>query len=56
MLYKIGFAMQISGLLLVGICFVNGMIAGDYTMTGLYQFLGGSIIFYIGHSIRIKAS
>ena len=54
MLFYIGLAGQLVGFIFVGICLVSGMIAGDYGRLELVQFVGGSLIFYLGTFVKSR--
>ncbi len=46
--------MQLAGFSAVGLCLFAGLNAGDYGRVELFQFLGGSAIFYLGTFVRKK--
>ncbi len=45
---------QLMGLTLVGLCFFSGVFKGDYGQEELVQFVGGSLMFYLGIFLRKK--
>ena len=48
MTFWFGLALQLIGFSSVGLCLFAGMRSGDYGTLELYQFIGGSALFYIG--------
>lgn len=55
MAFYIGLAMQLIGFSSVGLCLFAGMSQGNYGYLELYQFIGGSAVFYIGSVIKSRA-
>lgn len=51
--YFINF-MQFIGMALVTVCLGTGIYKGDYGKIELYQFIGGSFLFYMGHFFKGK--
>lgn len=51
-LFYLGLFMQLFGMASVGLCLVTGINQGDYGRLELIQFVGGSLIFYVGHFIK----
>jgi hypothetical protein len=47
-----GMILQLIGMLAVGICLINGLIAGDYGRRDLFLFILGPVMFYLGHFLR----
>jgi hypothetical protein len=50
--FYLGLAMQLMGFAAVGLCLFSGLKAGDYGNLELWQFLGGSTVFYLGHFLK----
>lgn len=46
--------MQFIGMALVTVCLGTGIYKGDYGKIELYQFIGGSFLFYMGHFFKGK--
>ena len=44
--------LQLIGFSLVGLCLFKGIQTGDYDKFQLIQFLGGSLLFYLGHIFK----
>jgi hypothetical protein len=55
MSFYFGLGLQLVGFASVGLCLFAGMTKGDYGYLELYQFIGGSAIFYIGSAIKSRA-
>ena len=56
MLFYIGLGLQLVGFASVGLCLFSGMSTGDYDKIALFQFIGGSGIFYLGHFLKVKGA
>ncbi len=54
MRFYLGLMLQLFGFTSVGICFFMGIKNGDYGKLELFQFVGGTGVFYLGHFIRLK--
>lgn len=52
MSFYIGLGLQLMGFASVGICLFAGLSKGDYGTIELYQFIGGSAVFYIGAMVK----
>ena len=52
MTFYIGLGLQLIGFASVGICLFAGLSQGNYSYIELYQFIGGSAVFYIGAMIK----
>lgn len=52
MLFYIGLGLQLIGFTSVGLCLFSGMNKGDYGQLELIQLVGGSLVFYVGHSVK----
>lgn len=48
MSFYFGLALQLIGFASVGLCLFTGIKAGDYGKLELFQFIGGSAVFYCG--------
>ena len=51
-LFYTGCGLQLMGFVLVGLCLFSGISKGDYGRLELIQFVGGSLIFYLGVFLR----
>lgn len=51
-LFYVGLGMQIFGLVAVGLCFVSGIMNGDYGRLELAQLVIGSFVFYVGNYLK----
>jgi len=56
MLFYIGLGLQLIGFASVGLCLFSGISVGDYDKLALFQFIGGSAVFYLGHFFKAKGS
>ena len=54
--FSIGTFLQLCGIASVGLCLFSGLLQGDYGKIELAQFLGGSVIFYMGHFLKLKST
>lgn len=54
MLFYIGFGLQLIGFASVGLCLFAGLNKGDYGQLELIQLVGGALLFYSGHFIKVK--
>lgn len=53
MKHYIGMGCQLMGMAMVGLCLAIGLGKGDYSKMELFQFIGGSVIFTLGHFLRL---
>lgn len=53
-LFTLAILMQIAGFILVSKCLFNGLQMGDYGHQELYEFVGGSFMFYVGNILKKK--
>ncbi|MCY4644890.1 MAG: hypothetical protein OXB88_09755 [Bacteriovoracales bacterium] len=51
-----GLFLQLCGVSSVGLCLFSGISEGDYGRVELVQFVGGTIIFYVGHFLKMKST
>lgn len=51
-MFYIGLGMQLFGLTAVGLCFISGILQGDYGRLELLQLVVGSFVFYIGNYLK----
>lgn len=51
-LFTLSLLMQVVGFLLVSKCLFNGLQVGDYGLQELYEFVGGSFLFYLGNIVK----
>ncbi len=56
MLFYIGTGLQVTGFTSVGLCLFSGLNKGDYGKLELIQFVGGFIIFYLGHFLKARGA
>ncbi len=56
MSFYIGLALQLIGFASVGLCLFSGIKTGDYGKLELIQFVGGSLVFYIGTFFKNKGN
>ncbi len=56
MLFYIGFGMQLMGFSSVGLCLFAGLQKGDYGQIELLQLMGGALLFYMGHFVKMKGT
>jgi hypothetical protein len=54
--FYLGLFFQLVGLASVGLCFLAGVQQGDYGRIELAQFIGGSLIFYLGNFVKKRSS
>lgn len=54
-LFTLSLLMQFTGFVLVSKCLFNGLQMGDYGHQELYEFVGGSALFYLGNVLKKKA-
>lgn len=54
MLFYIGFGLQLIGFASVGLCLFSGLNKGDYGQLELIQLVGGALLFYGGHFVKVK--
>lgn len=54
MIFYIGFGLQLIGFTSVGLCLFAGMAKGDYGQMELLQLVGGSLMFYFGHFLKVR--
>ena len=50
--FYIGYGLQLIGLVSVGLCLLAGLSKGDYGQFELIQLVAGSLIFYLGKSLK----
>ncbi len=55
-LFVLSILMQIIGFILVSKCLFNGLQMGDYGSQELYEFVGGSTLFYVGNILKKRNS
>ena len=48
--------MQLIGFSFVGLCLFQGMVTGDYSRYQLGQFVGGIVLFYLGHFFKRRGA
>ncbi len=53
-LFTLSILLQVVGFILVSKCLFNGLQMGDYGLQELYEFVGGSALFYVGNIIKKK--
>lgn len=53
-LFAVSVFMQIIGFILVSKCLYSGLQKGDYGQQELYEFVGGSFLFYMGNLLKKK--
>lgn len=51
-LFILSWLMQFLGFIFVSKCLFSGLQKGDYAYQELYEFVGGSFLFYIGHVLK----
>lgn len=56
MLFYIGTGLQLVGFTSVGLCLFAGLNKGDYGQLELIQFVGGFVLFYLGHFLKTKGA
>lgn len=52
--FYVGLFMQLLGMSAVSLCLLKGLQQGDYGRLELIQFIGGSILFYLGSWVKKK--
>lgn len=54
-LFIFSVVMQVVGFILVSKCLFNGLQMGDYGQQELFEFVGGSFLFYVGNILKKRS-
>jgi hypothetical protein len=54
-LFTLSLLMQIAGFIFVTKCLYSGLQKGDYGHQELYEFVGGSFLFYLGNVLKKRS-